>query len=248
MADAPATKKVSKIESGHAKNAANFGRLINVVEGYGAKYNPTVTELAVAKLKIMRNNIDATLLSVANAEVPYRVTVDKRQEAFDGMSKLATRVANALAVVGSEREIKDAKNLIKKIRGDGKAKVKPADPAKDAKGNSTSQLSYDNRVANFKALVALLGGIPAYRPNEADLKVIALNAYLDNLPGLGDTVNKAAVGLSKARAERDNLLYAKGSGAIDMGLKAKKYVKSVFGAASPEYKRIAKIELKNQRG
>lgn len=31
MADAPATKKVSKIESGHAKNVANLGVLITAV-------------------------------------------------------------------------------------------------------------------------------------------------------------------------------------------------------------------------
>ncbi|MDI6740135.1 MAG: hypothetical protein QME74_07205 [Candidatus Edwardsbacteria bacterium] len=148
-------------------------------------------------------------------------------------------------MAGSEREIKDAKTLVKKIKGGGQVKIE--EPAQAAKGKSSSQMSYDNRVANFKALAALLNGIPAYRPNEADLKVSALNAYLDALPGLGDAVNKAAAGLSKARTERDKLLYAKGAGAVDLGLKVKKYVKSVFGAASPEYKRVSKIELKNQR-
>lgn len=246
MADAPATKKVSKIESGHAKNSANFGLLINTVEGYGAKYNPTVPELAIAKLKTTRNSLVSSLLAVATADSPYKAAVNKRQEAFDGMSKLATRVSNALAVVGSAREIKDANNLIKMIRGGGKAKAKVADLAKDAKGISISQLSYDNRIDNFKVLAALLNVIPAYKPNEADLKVTALTAYLNTLPALGEAVNKAAVALSKARAERDVLLYAKGTGAVDLGLKAKKYVKSVFGTGSPEFKRISKIELKNR--
>ncbi|MBI4727015.1 hypothetical protein HY768_07305 [candidate division TA06 bacterium] len=242
MADAPATQKVSKTESGHARNSANFGLLITTVEGYGTKYNPTVPELAVAKLKTTRTGIDSSLLAVATADAPYKTTVNKRQEAFDGMSQLATRVSNALAVVASDRENKDAMTLVKKIRGGGKVKIE--DPAQAAKGKSTSQMSYDNRVANFKALVALLGGIPTYKPNEADLKVAALNAYLDTLPGLGDAVNKAAVALAKARANRDNLLYAKGTGAVDLGLKAKKYVKSVFGSSSPEFKSISKIELK----
>lgn len=240
----PAPKKVSKSESGHAKNAANFGLLINTVEGYGAKYNPTVPELAIAKLKTLKGNLVTTIYDVATADSPYKAAVNKRQVAFDGMSKLATRVSNALAVVGSARDCKDAKNLISKIRGSGKVKIE--DPAQAAKGKSTSQMSYDNRIANFKALVILLGGIPAYKPNEADLKVAALNTYLDTLPGLGDAVNKAAVALSKARTGRDALLYGKGTGAVDLGLKAKKYVKSVFGATSPEFKRISKIELKNR--
>ncbi|MDI6740144.1 MAG: hypothetical protein QME74_07250 [Candidatus Edwardsbacteria bacterium] len=245
MADTkPAPKKVSKTESGHAKNSANFGLLINTVEGYGAKYNPTVAELAVAKLKTLKGSLDTTIFAVASADAPYKAAVNKRQEAFDGMSNLATRVANALAVVGSDRENKDAKNLVKKIRGGGKAKVE--DPAKDAEGISISQLSYDNRIANFKVLVALLNVIPAYKPNEVDLKVTALTVYLNTLPALGEAVNKAAVALSKARVERDNLLYAKGTGAVDLGLKVKKYVKSVFGAGSPEFKRISKIELKSR--
>jgi hypothetical protein len=248
MANSSISKNVSKSETGHAKNAANFSQLINVVEGYGVKYSPTVAELTVAKLKTLRNNIDVALTTVANAETPYRVAVDHRQDSFDGMSKLATRVLNALAVVGTEREIKDAQTLVRKIRGGGKTKPKPKteDPAKDAKGTSTSQMSYDNRVSNFMTLVALLNGILAYKPNEADLKVASLTSYLNALPGLGEAVGKAAVALAKARASRDGLLYGKGGGAMDVGLKVKKYVKSVFGSTSSEYRRVAKIELKNR--
>ena len=235
-------KKVSTTESGHAKNIANFGALVNSVEDIGNTYNPPTAEISLANLRLLKTSLDKTLPAVFAAEAPYKLAVNARQTSFDGMSKLATRVINSLSVVGSDREIKDAKTILKKIRG-GSA-IKPEDPAQAAKTRSTSQMSYDNRVSNFKELTALLAAIPAYKPNEADLKVAALNAYLDKLPGLGATVNKTALALTKARTSRDQLLYAKGTGALALSLKVKKYVKSMSGATSSAAKRIFKIELR----
>jgi len=244
MADTTATKKVSKSESGHAKNVANLGVMISAVNSFGTAYNPAVVTLTLTSLKTLKTSLDALLAKVAAAEAPYKTAVNKRQEAFEGMSALSTRVLNALAVSGSDREIKDAKGMVKNIRGGGKLKAEDAGEA--AKTRSTSRMSFDNRLSNFKALVALLGGIPAYKPNEADLKILSLNKYLDSLPALSTAVNNTADALSKARIERDKLLYAASTGAVALSLKVKKYVKSVYGATSPEYKRIAKIELKNK--
>ena len=140
-------KKVSTTESGHAKNIANFGVLVNSVEDIGSAYNPSEAIISLANLKIIKISLDKSLPAVFAAEAPYKLAVNARQESFDGMSKLATRVINALAVGGSDREIKDAKGILKKIRG-GRA-IKPEDPALAAKTRSTSQMSYDNRISNF---------------------------------------------------------------------------------------------------
>ncbi len=239
-------KKTTKSESGHAKNAANFGALIATIEGYGASYKPTLAAITVAKLKSLKLEIDKSLRAVSAAAPPYKTSVNKRQEAFDGMSKLATRVLNALAVVGTAREAADARGIVNRIRGGGKSKkVVKLEASSEAapKSYSSSQMSYDNRVKNFRALVDLLNGIPAYKPNEADLKTTYLNKYLDALPGMGEAVNKSLVALNNARKVRDGLLYGAG-GALGLSKKAKSYLKSLYGAASSEYKRVAKIELK----
>lgn len=244
MAEATATPKVSTTESGHAKNVANFGALITAVGSLGKNYQPTAVSLALKSLKTTKISIAASLADVAACEAPYRSSINKRQAAFEGMSKLATRVVNALAAVGSDKEIKDARSLARKVQGGGKLKAE--DPAVAAKSKSTSQMSYDNRVQNFKSLVAYLSGIPAYKPNEKDLQIASLNKYLSALPALADDINAFADELAKARINRDKLLYAANTGAIDIGLKVKKYVKSIYGAASPEYKRISRIELKGR--
>lgn len=243
---APIAKKTAKTESGHAKNAANFGTLIATIEGYGAVYKPSLASITAPKLKALKLDIDKSLKAVSASAPPYKTAVNKRQEAFDGMSKLATRVLNSLAVVGTAREVADARVIVNRIRGGGQAKkVVKLEASSDAapKAHSSSQMSYDNRVKNFQALVDLLNGIPAYKPNEADLKTAALNKYLDDLPGMGEAVNKALVALNNARKERDKLLYGAG-GAMELSKRVKSYLKSLYGASSPEYKRLAKIELK----
>ncbi|MDR2083871.1 MAG: hypothetical protein LBP67_02610 [Bacteroidales bacterium] len=42
----------------------------------------------------------------------------------------------------------------------------------------------------------------------------------------------------------DNLMYKKEkSGMVDTALEVKKYVKSVFGATSPQFKQVSKLEF-----
>ena len=243
---APATKKVSTSETGHAKNVANFGKACSVVEGYGSLYNPTVASITLAALRTQKTGLDGVMVKYTIAVMPFKNAVNRRQEGFDGMDKLTTRAMNALLVVGTAREIADARGMVAKIKGGGK-KLKAEDAADAAKPRSTSQRSYDMRVDNFRAFVAFLAGVPAYKPNEAALQIASLNQYIGTLPALSENVNKTAAVLANARAERNKLLYAPGTGAVPVSVKVKAYVRSLYGAASPEYKRFAKIELRSQK-
>jgi hypothetical protein len=47
-------------EKGHAKNVANFSKLIAVCKGFGTKYNPSKTAIKVA-------NLDAKLVVFSNS-------------------------------------------------------------------------------------------------------------------------------------------------------------------------------------
>lgn len=244
MAQSAPAKKVSQSETGHAKNVANIGAMASYLESLGSPYNPTVAALTVAGLKTIKGQGDAALAKVDAMEMPYRNAVNRRQEAFDGMSKLSTRVLGALTVVGAPREITDAKTIIRKIRGSGK-KLKTDDP--DAKTASTSQLSFDSRVDNFKQLIAFITGIPAYKPNEAALQVASLTGYANPLPALSDTINKTSAAFTNARNERNKLLYDANAGILALAKKAKAYVRSVYGASSKEYKKVAGIEFRPGR-
>jgi hypothetical protein len=242
----PPKKKVSTNETGHAKNVANITPFTNAIESYGAAYNPPVPYLAIAPLRALRPPLDLVLPKVDAASSAYKVAVNQRQQPFDLMPKLASRALYAIKVVGTAKEIADATAIVKKIHGGGK-KLNEEDPAIQARSRSTSQMSFDMRADNFREFTAFLAAIPAYKPNEADLKVPALNAFLATLPGLSDAVSKAGMAFAKCRQERDTLLYDPNTGAVPLCNRAKNYIKSLYGPRSKEYKRVAKIMFKNYK-
>ena len=104
-------------------------------------------------------------------------------------------------------------------------------------------MSYDNRLDNFAKLVNLLSTETGYNPNEADLKLTGLNTLLASMKAKNTAVINAITALSNARINRNKILYLDATSVFNTQSDAKKYVKSVFGATSPEYKLISKIKF-----
>jgi len=83
--------------------------------------------------------------------------------------------------------------------------------------------------------------IPEYKPNETDLTIVALNARLASQKTSNAAYHTADAALDATRITRNALLYADGTGLVDIALAVKVYVKSAFGATSPQYKQISDI-------
>ena len=145
----------------------------------------------------------------------------------------------------------NVKTLVRKIQGT-RAKAKKTEEAKateklngtETKEISSSQLSYDSRIENLDKLIKLLSSIPQYAPNEADLKVAALTTLLNDLKAKNAAVIAATTPLSNARIARNDILYKENTGLIDIALDSKTYIKSLYGASSPQYKQVSKLEFK----
>jgi len=75
----------------------------------------------------------------------------------------------------------------------------------------------------------------AYTPNETDLKVTALTTLIADMRTKNTAVINAYTPLSNTRISRNNVLYTTGTGLVDIAGEVKKYVKSVFGATSPQF-------------
>ena len=84
---------------------------------------------------------------------------------------------------------------------------------------------------------------PTYTPNEVDLQVATLTTLAANLAVANTNVINATTNLSNARITRDTTLYAPDTGLYDIQLEVKKYVKSVFGASSQQFKQVSKIKF-----
>ena len=237
------TKKSSSSESGNAKNVANFERMISFVKGYGPKYNPSQEIIKIPALEETHSAADKSLDKVHDAKQTATVPINERDEAFRPLKTLVTRIVNALDASGaSDSIVKDAKTLARKIKGERAGEKE--EQVGDEKNISASQMSYDNRLNNFKELVTLLSKEPLYKPNERELSVTALKAYSSDLSKKNTAVVNATTPLSNARIARNKILYADKTGLVDIAGEAKKYVKSVFNANSPEYKQISGLEFK----
>ena len=105
-------------------------------------------------------------------------------------------------------------------------------------------MSYDSRLDSFDKLIKLLTSITLYAPNEADLKVTALTTLYNDLKTKNTAVLTATTPLSNARISRNDILYKENVGLIDIAFDTKTYIKSIYGATSPQYKQVSKLQFK----
>lgn len=237
--------KVSKEEGGDVRNVESFVELATRIAGFGAKYNPAVERFGEANLRAVRTKLEASLASVRASETPYRDLVDKREEGMKALDKLATRVSDTFQPAANDSQDRDVRSVLKKFRG-VRVKKSAADAGSDASGKSVSQRSYVNRIAHMRDLVAIAEQSGVYATNEAGLALPAVKAQLDSLSSLGENIMRTAAAFYMACSERNRLLYAKGTGAVDLALDTKKTVRGIFGSNSPEYKSISGITFKKR--
>ena len=241
----------STSESGHAKNVANFEDLISFCTGYGTTYNPSKNAIKLTQLNTLLTSAKSSLNTVNTSLNPFNNAVNAREIAFAPLSKLVTRVINALdATDATPQVVKDSKTIARKLQGRrATAKIatitdNPLTPENEAqKSISASQMSFDSRIENLSKLIILLTNEPLYAPNENDLKVVALNTLLNQLKITNTAVINVTTPISNARLNRNKILYLAVTGLYDIQLEVKKYVKSVYGATSPEYKQISGIKF-----
>ncbi len=233
-------------ETGHARNIERFVQLINFVDGYGADYNPSNTAITLAALNAVKTQADLKMDTVTDEMSTWKMAVNDRQEAFDGIRKLATRIINNFEASGApQKDIDDARTFKRKLDG-ARAETlvdDPNTPEDESQGNSVSQQSYTQLVEHFDNMLAVITISGTYNPNEVDLQPATLSAFSADLKTQNANVAAAAVPFSNARIARNETLYAEGTGLVDLALLVKKYVKSIYGTDSPQYAQISGLEF-----
>ncbi len=244
----------STSETGHAKNVANFEDLISFCSAYGATYNPSKEALTIAKLKDLQTQAKDSLQQTKTAKTSFDNATNARQLAFKDLKPLATKIVNALSVSGAtDAVIENAKTINRKIQGakaNGGTKTPatssdPNAPTPTDKTISTSQQSYDSLIDHFTKMIETVSQDTNYKPNETDLKVVTLQTKLDSLKSSNTNLVNAFTDWSNARINRNTTLYNPLTGLVQTALDAKKYVKSVFGATSPQFKQVSGLEFTN---
>jgi len=241
-------------ETGHVKNVANFQQLITYCISYGAEYNPSNQALTVASLQNQLQAAENAMSNCSMLEAAYTNAASIKKEAFADLKKLSTKVINAFAVSGvSKTTIEAARHIQRKIQGRRAGNHQTSihnTTAPDAppphKTISVSHQGYDNLVDHFSSLIELVSSHPEYKPNEARLKIAALQAHLETLKTANNNTTDAYVAYSNGRIHRNEVLYKTTSGLVDTALSVKTYIKSIFGIASPHYGQIKGIQFRKK--
>ena len=242
----------STSEVGHAKNVANLQKLIEQITVY-TLYNPPVTNLTAPNLTALYSTACTKLNEVEEKRNANKNAISLRQDAFADLKSKSTKIINHLDILGLSQGILDqAKSLNRLIQGNTKKATTTTEegsnpPLGESKTASTSRQSYTQMADNFGILLQLLATIPNYNPNEDELKLVSLTAYHASLMSSTQTVDQTEAELNSKLIERDQLLYADGTGLYSIAQNVKKYVKSVYGAGSPEYTNISSIKFTNPK-
>ncbi len=241
-------------ETGHAKNVTNLESLITSIFALETSYNPSRDSIKLPALQALLTASKESLNAVNIAQATYSNAVAARKVAFEPFGKLITRVMNSLKASGTSTQVvQSARTIVRKLQG-RRASAKITEEEKkalEAEGKevnqiSASQMSFDNRIENFDRLIMLLSSIPLYNPNEEELKVETLKALHNQLKEKNSEVILPIVQLSNSRMTRNKILYKENTGIVDIAVDSKTYIKSVFGATSPQYKQVSRLYFKNR--
>lgn len=234
-------------EVGHGKNAANLASGIQILEEMGNLYNPTNPNILLPNLNTIKAELN-NAITVLNTKKPiYKNAVANREILIAPLSKKTTKSLNffkSLNVSATDKE--NVANQVKKIRGDkSPKKINPETTESDA--ISTSQMSYDNRIANLDTYINQLSSHPQYVPNETEIQVASLQAYHQELATASSQVNAAGNALLTARKNRNEILYTNENNVIKLMQEVKAYLKSLGDAGTPYYKAFVKLKFKDSK-
>lgn len=235
----------STSEVGHVKNVANLGTGIQILQEMGAMYNPSNTNIQLTNLISFKAAIEDTISQI-NSKIPsYRNAVANREVAIEKLGRTSTKVLNfskSLNITATDKE--NILSQVKKIRGHAKIKVVNPENS-EASGISTSQMSYDSRIANLSLLINFVASHPEYQPNENEIKIANLQTYQQELSTLSSLVNSAGNELITARLNRNNAMYLTENNILKSMNETKAYLRSLGQEAKPYYKAFVKLKFRD---
>lgn len=230
-------------ETGHNKNVANFNAVYRILEEMGTLYHPTNAKLQLSNLSVIQENLQAAIADLNNKQPIYKNAVASRETAIAPLGKIMTKTLNyAKSLDISSIDKENVAVQAKKIRGDQKPKVINPE-TKETEGISTSQMSYDNRLANLSAFTSHLLSLSQYAPNEQEISIIELQALHSRLTNLSSAVNIAGNALITARKNRNDILYKDQANIIQLVRDIKAYLKSLGDTAKPYYTAVVKLKF-----
>ncbi len=237
-------------ETGHAKNVSSFALMIALCTGYGGDYDPTNAMIQLGQLNLALTAAQAGLDDVQLKIAPWKNGVADRENIYAGIRPRTTQILAAFDACGADKnKVDNLRTYHRQVHG-ARATALPEDdpgtPENEAAGNSVAHLSYVQIAEAFGQILAILAAEPLYIPNETHLTLVTNTALHAAMEAANVSVTAEAVPLSNSRISRNEALYADTTGILDRAALVKKYVKSLYGATSPQYAQVSGLEFKRR--
>jgi hypothetical protein len=233
-------------ETGHARNAANFDKLISYLHELGDRYRPIAADLHLDALLAHSAELRRCMELVMQAKLRYDNASIARRDLYAGLKTLSTRIVNALRATGlPEGKEADAVALQRAIGGWPATKQRPIPDAAPRRRHSNSRLSFDSRAELFGRLVALACDNPNWHLVPGDLSAESLRQLLAALNETNHHAISAHQDYKMALHQRNHALYDPHAGVVQRSRMIKQYIKALEGVQAPIYRYLCKLQIKD---
>jgi hypothetical protein len=236
--------------TGHARNGANFETAIIVLNNLGAVCNPSQPLILLPALQTKLTEARDALADDDAAQAAKAVAVNERADEFGTLEKLAVNVKRTAEVEVNDAAFTDElAAVIRRLRGTRATDAPVDDPAtvdidESKQTRTAASRGYDNLVAYFADLIALLKTQPAYNPPDAEMKIAALETKLAALETKNTAAKTATAALGSAMDARDETLYNDSIGIIKLVKLIKAQLARKPGTNSQAYGQITALEFR----
>ena len=240
------------METGHAKNVANFETSIIVITNLGPVYDPKQPLIKIPALEAKLAEARTALAAAEVARSAMSIAVDEREVEFEDLDKLAVMVKRTAEVeVDDPAFTGDILSIVRKLRGSRAAPKPVDDPAtpglnEAAKTRSVSQRSYDSLISHFSELIELLNAKGSYNPDNSAVQIAALESKLAALEAKNNAAKAAEAALGSARDTRDEILYNEETGILKLVKLIKTQLLINPGRDSSAYQQINALEFRKR--
>lgn len=233
-------------------NMQAFEKLIGICTGFGGKYNPGRQNLRVETLSDTLKQAREKILQVSVAKTDYEHAQNDREDAFNDIRILASRILAELKSSGATSQtIEDAAGMVRKIRGQQLSRKSGLESAPTSNEPVTpvparkpvSGKNFGTITANLEKLIQTLATEPMYQPANVELQVNRLQQTLEELRSANAAVVKTYSSWVQARMSR-NAFFSEGVNSLhSIAMAVKQQVKATFGFGSEAHAAVLKIRF-----
>jgi len=234
----------------NVKTVGTYEGFVQLCSGYGG-YNPGSPNLTLSALQELSAKARQALTDLTVAKSAMNQATNDREIAFARLPKLVSAVSFALDASGaSEQTMKDIRVFLRQMSSRKKFRDPiPSDQATPpVKSNRPfSQRGYEAMTNHVAQLVQLVSQETSYQPKELHLTVESLRNMVSTLRSHNARVQEARAAFGHARLHVHNVLYGETNSLVSTARTAKKYLRSVYGFNSNEYRQVRKMEFTKTR-